>query len=194
MWDSEDAARQFGDKLCPILQEVGTGPTETYGAHVRLRLTSHGHAALFGEHSRTLAQATRPRAYPTLVFGGGRLRREAGYPASQPLPPSSSLSRRVTPRYQLPGHRTSVSVQDVFIEMFSERQDEARVAATAEEIWATYTPTKLIATSGQGTFPNAEPAGRGASTDSPQSCPFRTGDRRRGPRTSDEFRPRRAST
>jgi hypothetical protein len=32
-----------------------------------------------------------------------------------------------------------VIVQDAFMEMFSERQDDARVSAAAEEIWTTYT-------------------------------------------------------
>ncbi len=34
VWESEDAARQFGDKLGPILQEVGIeAPPEIYPAH-----------------------------------------------------------------------------------------------------------------------------------------------------------------
>ena len=34
VWESEDAARQFGDKLGPILQEVGVDAApETYPAH-----------------------------------------------------------------------------------------------------------------------------------------------------------------
>ena len=34
VWESEDAARRFGEKLMPILQEVGVEPQpELYEAH-----------------------------------------------------------------------------------------------------------------------------------------------------------------
>lgn len=34
VWESEDACRRFGEKLAPILQEVGiTDPPEAYPAH-----------------------------------------------------------------------------------------------------------------------------------------------------------------
>ena len=48
---------------------------------------------------------------------------------------------RILPKLRSARAATDVEaiVQDVFIEMFSERQDEARVAATAQEIWVTYT-------------------------------------------------------
>jgi hypothetical protein len=48
---------------------------------------------------------------------------------------------RILPQLRSAGTATDVEVivQDVFTAMFSERQNEVRVVAAAEDIWATYT-------------------------------------------------------